>query len=102
MTKKALILGSFLLLMFCATAQGSLGKGLNAVDKGLDDLAEGYFREAVDTNSQARLQLGLLLERREHFSEAAQWLVRSDSSATAMTHLAACQAEQREWDAAKR
>ena len=83
-------------------AQGSLEKGLNAVGKGLDDLAESYFREAVDTNAQACLQLGLLLERKEHFSEAARWLAKADSGATAMTYLAACQAEQREWESAKR
>ena len=80
MTKKTLILVSFLLPALYATAQGSLGKGLNAVEKGLDDLAEGYFREAVDTSAQARLQLGILLERREHFCEAASWLTLADSS----------------------
>lgn len=102
MIRKTLILVSFLLPALYATAQGILEKGLNAVGKGLDDLAEGYFREAVDTSAQARLQLGLLLERHEHFSEAASWLTRADSSAEAMTHLAACQAEQHEWEAAKR
>lgn len=102
MFRKTLILGYFLLLTLGVAAQGSLEKGLNAVSKGLDDLAESYFREAVDTSAQARLQLGLLLEHKEHFSEAAQWLVRADSSATAMAHLAACQAELREWADAKR
>ena len=102
MFRKTLILCCTLLPTFFALAQGSLEKGINAASKGLDDLAENYFREAVDTNAQARLQLGMLLERKEHFGEASQWLVNADSSATAMTHLAACQAEQREWEDAKR
>ena len=70
-----------------AAAQGLVGKGLNAETKGLDDLAEGYFRQATDTSATARLRLGMLLERREHYSEAARWLSAADTSATAMAHL---------------
>ena len=70
----------------CAVGQGSLEKGLNADRKGLDDLAESYYRQAVDTSAAARLHLGLLLERQEHFDEAARWLAKADSSAEAITH----------------
>lgn len=101
MMKGMCILGCMVLLFFGAAAQGSLGKGLNADRQGLNDLAESYYRQAVDTNAQARLHLGLLLERKEHFAEAARWLAKADSNAVAMTHLAACQAELRDWTAAR-
>lgn len=84
-----------------AAAQGLVDKGLNAEAKGLDDLAEGYYRQATDTSLTARLRLGMLLERREHYNEAAQWLVQADSSSTAMAHLAAVRAELRLWPDAK-
>lgn len=85
-----------------AAAQGVLEKGLNADRQGLVDLAEGYYRQAVDTNATARLRLGLLLERTEHFAEAAHWLAAADTTALGMTHLAVCHSEQRHWADAKR
>lgn len=102
MTHKLLILGFSLSIALGATAQGSLEKGINADSKGLNDLAVGYYREAVDTSAQARLRLGLLLQRMEHFNEAVRWLANADSSTTAMTHLAECYCELRDWDAAKK
>ena len=102
MIRQLAILCSFLSLTLAVSAQGDLTKGLAAEEKGLYDLAESYYRKAVDTSAQARLHLGMLLEKQEHFSEAAQWLVKADSSALAMTHLAVCQAEGRDWEAAKR
>lgn len=102
MIKRLTILACLLGFFLLASAQGSLEKGMNADGKGLDELAEKYYREAVDTNSQARLRLGLLLERKEHFREAAKWLSKSDSSALAMTHLAICHAEQYRWQDARR
>ncbi len=102
MKKKLSILGCLLAAGLCALAQGSLEKGLSADAKGLNELAEKYYREAVDTNAQARLRLGLLLERKEHFKEASQWLAKSDSSTLAMTHLAVCLAEQYRWPEARR
>ena len=67
---------AFIALTLClgATAQGLLDKGISAEAKGLDDLAEGYYREAADTSIAARLRLGLLLERHEHYREAISWL----------------------------
>ena len=59
-------------------AQGSLEKGIIADSKGLNDLAVGYYREAVDTNAEARLRLGMLLQHQEHFSEAAKWLTKAE------------------------
>lgn len=102
MKKKLSILGCLLAAGLFALAQGSLEKGLSADAKGLNELAEKYYREAVDTNAQARLRLGLLLERKEHFKEASQWLAKSDSSTLAMTHLAVCLAEQYRWPEARR
>ena len=101
MPKKLLILATTLMLALGSLAQGSLDKGINADSKGLYDLAAGYYREAVDTNAQARLRLGLLLQRQEHFAEASEWLAKADSSALAMTHLAECLGELRDWPAAK-
>ena len=99
--RKLLITICISLLALGATAQGSLEKGLNADSKGLNDLAIGYYREAVDTNAQARLHLGILLQRMEHFAEAASWLAKADSSASAMSHLAECLGEMRDWAGAK-
>ena len=101
MLRRLLILTTALLLTLGVQAQGSLERGINADSKGLNDLAVGYYHEAVDTNVQARLRLGLLLQRMEHFSEAAQWLAKADSSALAMTYLAECQCELLNWPAAK-
>jgi tetratricopeptide (TPR) repeat protein len=102
MMRRLLLTACITMLTLGATAQGSLEKGLNADSKGLNDLAVGYYREAVDTNAQARLHLGLLLQRMEHFAEAAHWLGKADSSATAMCHLAECLCEQRDWEGAKK
>ncbi|MCR5822180.1 MAG: tetratricopeptide repeat protein, partial [Bacteroidales bacterium] len=75
----------------------------NAVQKGLTDLAEGYFVEAGSTaySLAANYQLGLIMEGRERFVEAALLFAAADSSASAMAHLAACRVETSDWDEAK-
>ncbi|MBQ9417939.1 MAG: tetratricopeptide repeat protein [Bacteroidales bacterium] len=78
-------------------AQGLVEKGIKAEAKGLLETAEGYYRQAADSNVEARARLGMLLEQAEHYGEAAQWLARADSSASVMAHLAACHAELRHW-----
>ena len=81
------------LLSLSTQGQGLLQRGNNARDKGLDGLAEGYYRQAVDTSAEARMQLGLLLQRLERYAEAAQWLAQADTTAASMTALAECQIE---------
>jgi tetratricopeptide (TPR) repeat protein len=81
--------------------QGLLDKGVAAEQKGLTELAEGYYRQAADTSAGARLRLGLLLEEQERYGEAARWLAGADSSALALCHLALCQTELRQWAAAR-
>ena len=78
------------MLWLAAPAQSLTEKGLNAERKGLDELAENYYRQAADTGLAARLRLGMLLERQERYAEAAQMLARADSGAEAMCHLALC------------
>ena len=102
MVKKIIMVLAAATLYMGAVAQGALGKGLNAEAKGLGDLAEGYYRTATDTSSEARLRLGLLLERKYHYSEAAHWLAQADTTAESMAHLALCQGETKLWDDAKR
>lgn len=88
----------------CATAsvaQGALEKGINAEKKGLDDLAEQYYKEAADTNAEARLHLGLIAEKREHIGDAAKWFSSVDSNAVAKAHLSYCFTELQQWPEAK-
>ena len=99
--KKTAILTMLLGLAVAAAGQGMLDKGLAAEAKGLGDLAEGYYREAADTSATARLRLGMLLQRREHYADAREWLIKADSSAVAMAHLAECHVETKDWAAAK-
>ena len=89
------------MLSFAAVGQGALERGVGAEGKGLDDLAESYYRQAADTNREAALRLGMLLERRERYLEAGSWLARGDSGAVAMAHIARCHTELGRWSDAK-
>ena len=83
------------------SAQSLVDRGKNAERQGLYDLAEKYYRQSVDSSHEARVLLGILLERKEHFSEASHWLASGDSGALALTHLAICQAELYRWAEAR-
>ena len=102
MIRKVTILCCAMLLVAGAAAQGLLERGQEAERKGLVDLAEGYYRQAADSSSDARRCLGLLLERKGHFSDAMHCLATADSTAVTMAHLSVCQAECGKWADAKR
>ena len=100
--KRIAILLMILGVAYGAMGQGMLDKGLAAEAKNLGDLAESYYRKATDTSAAARLRLGILLMKKEHYTEARQWLMQADSGAVAMAHLAECHAELKDWAEAKR
>ena len=102
MKRIVLTLLAVVLLPFAVAGQDALERGIAAEGKGLDDLAENYYRQVADSNRGAALRLGLLLERRELYGEAARWLTRADSGAAAMAELARCQTELQQWADAKR
>ena len=101
MKKRTILFAAAFLLSFAAVGQGALERGVGAEGKGLDDLAESYYRQAADTNREAALRLGMLLERRERYLEAGSWLARGDSGAVAMAHIARCHTELGRWSDAK-
>lgn len=101
--KKHIVATTLCMMAFALTgaAQGDLARGINAENKGLDDLASQYYRAAADTSSAARLRLGMLEARHENYRLAAHWLAQADSSAEAMAHLSACRVETRQWQPAR-
>ena len=80
-----------------ATAQNAAElteKGRNAEQMGLTDLAERHYRNAMqadggDTADEARTRLGILLEQKEYYPEAAALLAQSQRS-EGQAHLALC------------
>ena len=76
------------------SAAGLHAKGLNAERLGLTELAERYYRRALeapggDESGLTQQQLGILLEQKEYYADAAAMLSRS-GTATAMAHQAFC------------
>lgn len=74
-------------------------KGCNALNKGLFDRAEYYFRQAYPNDTNAAFPLGELLIRCERFSEAVEVLT-SCHSADCYTLRAQALAAVEQWDSA--
>ncbi len=85
------------------TAAQLTEKGVNAEQLGLTELAEKYYRKAIENDNsgdeQPYLRLGILLEQKEYYDEAARMLSRC-SSAEALGHQAFCLIQQRLIDSA--
>ena len=85
------------------TAAQLTEKGVNAEQLGLTELAEKYYRKAIENDNsgdeQPYLRLGILLEQKEYYDEAARLLSRC-SSAEALGHQAFCLIQQRLIDSA--
>ncbi|MBQ0016712.1 MAG: tetratricopeptide repeat protein [Bacteroidales bacterium] len=86
----------------CQTCDELVQKGLAAERQNLMERAESYYRQGVATDSCAAacLHLGILLESREQWAEATQWLER-DSSVDGYSHIAHCWVELEMWDSAR-
>lgn len=76
-------------------------KGANAEKMGLKDRAEQYYRQALQMNPEgsACLPLGIMLERKELYSEAAD-LLQYSKVPEGFAHLALCLSELEFWDSA--
>ena len=66
------------------TAAQLTEKGVNAEQLGLTELAEKYYRKAIENDNsgdeQPYLRLGILLEQKEYYDEAARLLSRCSSA----------------------
>ena len=120
--KKTLILLSLMLVSCIMTAQEAenyrtvLEKGLNAKQLNMTELSESYFRKAHEIapdSAEATLQIGFILEEREHFIEARDLFLsgiqqltltqpkeNETTLADAYEHLASCLIELQDYDSA--
>ena len=79
-------------------------KGLNAEKIGLPELAERYYRRALETaegdpSGETQKLLGILLEQKEYFSDAILLLNQSNTS-EALAHQAFCLIQLHDLDSA--
>ena len=86
------------------TASGLREKGRNAEKMGLTELAENYYRRALQTpegdpSGTTQQWLGILMEQKEYYQEAVELLSQSNSS-EAMAHQAYCLIQMRLIDSA--
>ena len=86
------------------TASGLREKGRKAEKMGLTELAENYYRRALQTpegdpSGTTQQWLGILMEQKEYYQEAVELLSQSNSS-EAMAHQAYCLIQMRLIDSA--
>ena len=87
------------LSVLVAQSDDYCAKGDRALEMGLNDRAEYYYRQAFADDTTCALALGCLLEQREQYVEASAVLATC-FSADCYAHRALCLAALQQWDSA--